>query len=303
MKPSEVYALFGDVSRAVQPCYAAALADVIERYELMGQQAFLLSVALDFDPEPVSASRFEERWPYTPRDHYAAGLEQLAERGFLTPQAGGQYQVSAQGQEAGRALTGALVNSLRDQLPLPPDQLAQTVALLERLVQASLDAPEPARKPTLTVNRHSDLGPDAPPLLRIIQFVADLNAFRDDVHVSSWRGYGVSGPAWEAFTLLWRGEADSAHTAAIALSDRPLSATDYDRAFQTLTTLQWVEVQRGTPDGYTLTEKGRAVRDEAEAETDRVFFAPWAVLSAAEVDSLGTLLQRLSEQAGDGCLS
>ena len=45
----------------------------------------------------------------------------------------------------------------------------------------------------------------------------------------------------------------------------------------------------------TLTDAGRAVREHAEQDIDRYFFAPWACLEAREVEELRNLLGGLRD--------
>ena len=68
------------------------------------------------------------------------------------------------------------------------------------------------------------------------------------------------------------------------------SAEVYAEALVNLAGRDWVE---GMPDGYRTTEKGQALRQEAEEATDRYFFAPWACLSVIEKVQLHWLLTQL----------
>ena len=295
MKLSEIYALSGDVSEALQPFYAAAMGDVLIRHGLTGQMAFYLNVSLDFYPEPTSADRFQERWPYTSREVYVTGLAALVANGFAESLGDGTYRLTGKAQRAGQDIGHALADSLRSIAPLDAASLEEIAARLHTLVHASLTALEPAEKVVLMANRHSDPGADAPVLLAILQYIVDLDAFRDDAQLFTWRSSGVSAVAWEALTLLWRGEADSAHTIAMALPHRRHSATDYDRGLQEMVQRRWVEVKRGTPDGYTITDIGRTIREQAEQNTDRIFFAPWKALEPDQQASLGSWLLRLRD--------
>ena len=51
-----------------------------------------------------------------------------------------------------------------------------------------------------------------------------------------------------------------------------------------------------TGDGWQLTGKGPAIREQAEEETDRIYFAGWNTLDETELNDLDDLLQRLLEQ-------
>jgi DNA-binding MarR family transcriptional regulator len=127
-------------------------------------------------------------------------------------------------------------------------------------------------------------------LAKIDQHLDDLNAFRDDAHLAAWKPYEVSGHAWEALTFVWRGEASTAEELVEKLSSRGHSVEAYTEALAGLVGRGWVEE---TSDGYRITEKGQALRQQAEEATDRIFFAPWACLDAAENAQLHDLLTRL----------
>ena len=77
------------------------------------------------------------------------------------------------------------------------------------------------------------------------------------------------------------------------MAERPFrghSAETYSEALADLTSRGWVEE---TSDGYQVTEKGQALRQEAEEATDRYFFAPWTCLSVIEKVQLHWLLTQL----------
>jgi hypothetical protein len=48
--------------------------------------------------------------------------------------------------------------------------------------------------------------------------------------------------------------------------------------------------------GYQVTEEGKKVRQDAEDQTDRYYYAAWDALSANEVAELGKLLTALRDQ-------
>ena len=167
--------------------------------------------------------------------------------------------------------------------------MTQLEGLLNRIVEASLDAPEPDDKWRISKTHQAHPSQEYAPLARIDQRMDDLNAFRDDVHIAAWRPYDVSAHVWEALTLVWRGDA---HTAE-ELAERPFrghSVEAYAEALADLANRGWVEQ---TPDGYQVTDKGRTLRQQAEEVTDRYFFAPWACLSNVEKIQLHDLMTRL----------
>ncbi len=126
-------------------------------------------------------------------------------------------------------------------------------------------------------------------LAQIDQYLDDLNAFRDDVHIAAWQPYEIDGRSWETFTFVWRGEVSSAAELVERLPFRGYEEADYTQSLELLTELGWL---KKSDDHYKLTKKGQAVRKKAEETTDRYFFAPWDQLSSSETFRLRTLLTR-----------
>jgi hypothetical protein len=153
-------------------------------------------------------------------------------------------------------------------------------------------APEPREKRYLTASRRLDPGEDAPIVARIDQYLTDLIMFRDDVHPAAWRRYNVNGPTWEIFTLIWNGEAHTLEELSQRLERRRHSPDLIPQSLQDLVARGWIAKENG---GYHATDDGIRLRQEAEDETDRLFYAPWGRLSEAETADLRDLLTRLRE--------
>jgi len=305
MQPSDVHAEFGPTSGALGAVYGPAIQAHLDDLDLRDGWYFL-AVAHDFKPDPATPERFLIRTPYTARRRFENGLSTLAERGLMERSAAGAYHFTARGQEAFDSVMATVARSLGEAgSAISPDRLKRLVNLLDRLVAACLAAPEPAEKQCLTTNRNSDPGPDGPPALRVLQLLADMNAFRDDAHLAAWRPYGTSGHAWEAFTYLWRGDARDADELAGKLATRRFSAEDYAAALDELAARGWIE---SAPNGgWQLTAEGQALRQAVEDETDRLYYGPWAALTEPELAALGeglaalrTGLEALGENAGPG---
>ena len=296
MKPNDVFLLIGEAAQALGAHYGPAYQEKIKEAGLDPQTSdwYLLMVSLDFEPETTSAARFVERSPYTNRQRWEAGLAGLAERGFMQAVGGDEYRITDKGHQTSNTVLDAFYGVLAELDPLPADDLERTAALLWRLVDAALAAPEPAEKPILTYNRRSDPGPEGTVLLRILQYGADLGAFRDEIHLATWRQHSISGPAWEALTFVWR---DAAHTPAELAEQLPyrgFTAEDYAATLDELASRGWVtKAGDGT---YQLTESGKAIRQQSEDRTDQLYYVAWETLSADEVEELGSGLIRLRDR-------
>jgi hypothetical protein len=174
---------------------------------------------------------------------------------------------------------------------LSDNAMTQLEELLNKLVQAALEAETPGDKLPLVLSHKSQTHPDAAPLARIDQHLDDLNAFRDVSHIAAWSGdYQIPGRTWEAFAFVHDGRANTAEALAERLPGRGYSAEDYAASLAELVELGWIE---NGPDGYAATEKGNQVRQQAEEKTNEYFYAPWSVLENNELNQLRTGMARL----------
>ncbi|HJZ46612.1 MAG TPA: hypothetical protein VKE41_05580, partial [Roseiflexaceae bacterium] len=153
--------------------------------------------------------------------------------------------------------------------------------------------PEPADKPALLASRLTDPGAHAGPAALTDQYLTDLVRFRDDAHIAAWRPYEIDGLAWEALTLIWRGEAYSAETLAKRLERRAQPVQAYVLAIHELVERSWIAQYSET---YRVTDRGAALRQQAESMTERYFYAPWSCLSDAEIGELRGLLAQLRDR-------
>ena len=171
----------------------------------LGEWYGWLMAARVFEPDPVSARRLQVRSAYTSPARLEDYLAKGVHLGLLQPVGGGDYHLTGEGRAAVRRLPEVARAAMAPLSPLPEAELQRLADLLDRLVEAILAAPESPGKWCLRIARHFDPGAEAPVMVRLDQYLSDLSAYRDDAHLASWRPYGVSGQAWEAFTLLWQG--------------------------------------------------------------------------------------------------
>jgi len=291
MDAKQVWPLIHETMVAFAPFYRSAMQAAIRTWELPDNW-FPLSLARGAQPAPLSLDRYHDLTPYTARAQCAQALERLAGLAFLERVGLDAYRLTDTGREALDDVFGAAHAGLADVHPLPEEALRPLNALLSRLVAATLEAPEPQEKWAIVYSRWTDPGAGATGSVVTDQYLTDLLRFRDDAHMAAWKPYGVSGHAWEALTFLWRDQAHAAKALAEQLSFRGHSPEAYAQALAGLADRGWVQV---TSDGYQITEQGRTLRQRAEDATDHYFFAPWADLSASEIDQLGALLTRLRD--------
>jgi DNA-binding MarR family transcriptional regulator len=293
MQLTDLGPLAQETWHALQAHYGPAINHTATGFGIpLGEWYGWLMAARIFEPDPVSAETLGRRSAYTSPTVLEGHLAGGARLGLLRVVADGEYRLTDAGHAAVAKLIASAYAAMAPLTPLPVPDLERLAGLLSRLVQASLAAPEPPDKWCLRIARHYDPGATAPVLVRIDQYLSDLDAYRDDAHLAAWHAYHVSGPAWETLTVLWRIGPMTVEQLQGKLARRGFSVEAYATALQELVGRGWVMAEG---DIYRPTEMGRAARAEAEANTNGAFYAPWSALSQAEQAELQDLLARLRD--------
>jgi len=295
----QLWSLAQEAMRAFEPFYREVMRKAIEDSGVPDDW-FALHLARGSAPAPFTVERYHALSPYTARGRQVETLGKLAQLELLERVEEEAYRLTDPGRETVEAIFGAAHQALGAAEPLPAGEMGELNRLLRRLVEATLEAPEPEDKWAIASSRWTDPGEDAAPSVLTDQYLTDLIRFRDDAHLAAWKPYAVSGHAWEALTFVWRGEAGTAAELVEKLPYRSRTVEDYRDALRDLVTRGWVVEESGT---YSLTEAGTGVREDAEEATNRLFFAPWACLNGSETARLRELLARMRDElhgaAGD----
>jgi len=289
MKLSEYWPLVWETLDALMAHYGPAIDHAAEQLGIpYGQWYGWLMAAKIFEPDPVSAARLSVRAAYTNPALQEERLAQGVTLGLLAPAGQGEYHLTNAGHAAVRKLIDTAYAAMAPRHPLPDVDLERLLDLLRRLVEASLAAPEPTGKWCLRIARHYDPAGRAGMMPQLDQYLSDLVSYRDDAHLAAWKPLGITGQEWETLTHLWHGDIVTLDDlCARHCARRGYSCDSYAMALQALSAQGWVVEQDGA---YRITEQGRRLRDEAEATTDRYFFAPWSILTPTELGDLGGLL-------------
>lgn len=175
--------------------------------------------------------------------------------------------------------------------PLPRDDLRWLAERLAEVAEQIIATDQPAARPHLARAFRLPIQADSAPMVRLDWLVFVLWSARDDAHNAAWRAKGFDGPTLDVLTRLWIGEAWTADglITVLAASQWPADVTD--------------GIERLIAAGYVarddsqlrLTRRGRRVHDLIEAETDRLYFAPWPSLPDATIARMITTLRRLIE--------
>lgn len=301
MNNVDLWPLMWEAWGALTAHYGPAIDHAAEELGIpLGEWYGWLMAARVFEPEPVSAQRLHVRSAYTSLARLEAslargehlGLLERADAGAAPKGDGSERRLTRAGRSGVQRLIEAAYAAMAPLRPLPEADLLRLAGLLQRLVEANLAAPESPGKWCLRIARHFDPGAGAPVMVRLDQYLSDLSAYRDDSHLAAWRPYGISGHAWEAFTLITRGTVGTLDELVAKLARRGYTREDYAIALQELVERGWISREGET---YSVTERGRDLRQEAEAATNRYFFGAWDCLGEEEVNELRELLARFRD--------
>lgn len=293
MAQARLWPLANSLSGAINPLTRAEVGPAFG--EIFGQNNgrffFLTLQASGAAPEPYRPEDFVSRFPYANIERVTQNFKDAAEAGFLNNHGDGTFTVSERGKTAIYDINEVFYGALGKVEALEQNSMERIEGLLNKLVQASLEAEQPADKSPLYNNHNSHTHPEAALLARIDQHLDDLNAFRDASHIAAWTSeHDIPGRTWETFANVFEGREHTPEALAERLTFRGYETKDYAASLAELVELGWIEEG---PEGYAATEKGKQVRQTAEEKTDAYFYGPWSVLENNELNQLRGGLMRL----------
>lgn len=281
----ESYGVCADISAAAIEMFAQ------ENHLSAGYWSWGPAIIL-FPDETISPAQWMRIFPY--------GIPQTIDERLISAAEGGYLVVDGKGfrsTEKGKAITyqglQALTDSIAHLHPLPPADLQRLVDYLMRLSNASFGAPEPPPKFCLThyKNYKSTFDNNAPLIRLFVHYFKELDFFRMDSHMAAWRIHNLEGNRWEVFSEVCDGKNNTLDKIFDELSFRRITRNEYANILQELVTRGWIIKEDS--DTYQPTAEGRCLRDEAEALTDKYFFAAWDCLSESELEELASLASQL----------
>ncbi len=251
--------------------------------------AWFLMQAAEFDPEPLTVENLRVRDIYASESIVAALLELMASMKWFDRQ-GDEYALRFEGRAVLECIHANRYRWLGVlELPAAAHRLERRLA---DLIAAALATPDPPGVWCLAHSRRRAPDASESTAAHLFQYVADVNAFRDDCHIAAWRPLAVTGYVWEAFGLVADGTGPTSDAIFDALAYRGYSVADYAAALAELAGRGWV---RAGTDGHAITSDGRAVREQVEKATDAAFYAPWSELPAVEILEIRDDIQTLHE--------
>lgn len=255
---------------------------------------WILAQAQEFDPEPLSVERFRVRAVWSSERITAAFLDLMtAEKWFDRRK--DEYYLT----DDGRALIQAVKDRWNRILTplaehLTEDDVVPLENLMRRVLDTALTSATPPGKWSLEHSRHRAPAENSSTIMKLFHHGSDFNAYRDDSHMAAFQPLGIPAFAWEAFSLICNGTADTAKDVFDKLTYRGYSIGEYAEGLQKAVQRDWLEITDS--DRYTVTDQGRAVRQRVEHLTDQYFYAAWDCLSDAESQDLVNRMQGLKDR-------
>ena len=254
--------------------------------------SWLVSVWL-FGAETFTTADYMRMFPYGQAGMYEDGFDSAAQKGYLISNGNGGYCRSEKGLEIAQKIWRAAGNSLASLKPIPNEREQRLMEYLQRLVNASLTAPEPPSHFYIShkYENYSRYGTTCS-LEDFIVIFGSLSAFRDDTYIAGWSARGVQGHVWETLDKLAQNDVLTFDDLFDKVKRRVVTRELLAENIMELTRRGWVEKGSGE---VKITSAGKQVRAEVEAETERLFFAQWSSLNESELDELASLANQLRD--------
>ena len=292
MNLNSIWTVLEESSEILVDNYAYPVMDKIAEELSLSPDYFTWVAAIWlFGAEPFTIAQYMRIFPY--------GLSQANEKrfssairgGYLTSAGLGSYQATERGMTVATRPFRAANDGIAPLRPMPEETLGRLVNLLARLSDASFGMPEPPSHFILIHKRelYRRMGMVAS-LQGFVAHCLELEGHRDDCYIETWGTHRVEGHAWDVVDLLSRGDALTFNAIHEKLSRRGVTEEVHAGDVRELIGRGWVKEGSGV---YQITSAGRQARAEVEAETERLFFAPWSSLNESELEDLSNLAMQL----------
>ncbi|MBE7436593.1 MAG: hypothetical protein HS100_21940 [Anaerolineales bacterium] len=250
------------------------------------------AAAVLFGAEPITTENYMHLFPYGLARLIEERFASAAQQGYLVAEEG-KYRLSENGASVIQQITQAVDEAVAQLQPMSAEKLQQFVNYLIWLADASSIAPEPPTK-WLSAYKRNNMNPGKEASLPrlIIYYFDQVTAYRDDVYVATWETHRVEGHAWDMLDKFYSGEALAFDELYEKLKAWGVPQDVYAHDLQELVKRGWVKEESGK---YQITPAGKKTREDVEAETERLFFAPWACLSESELEELSSLAGQLRD--------
>lgn len=252
---------------------------------------YLAHIAIGLSPDPLGIAHVLHRRPYSNPEHIRQELEDAVSQGWLSHLGEGLYTPTPLSLETYHRLCGRLEGVYRSLQPLPLVQLEQIQALLGLIVDAMAATGSLWYKPSFELDLKMVIQ-DCPVLGRICARLSHLLAFRDDAYLNAWMAQEVNSYVWEAFSCIYKGQAQNAEEITAILGERRhYDLATYESALVELGERGWIT---HIGDITVPTNSGIKVLAQVARTMNIYFYKPWKILSESEVDQLKSLMESLA---------
>jgi hypothetical protein len=252
--------------------------------------AHLAEIAIGMEPEPFGLAHVYQCIPYANPELFRQDFEGAVRRGWLITNAEGSYRATDKGKQYHNYLHRELKNVYGRLHPLPVMQLERLNTLLDEIIAAIADSRMIDYKPAFEMDLR--LAPArGSALQKICCKLSHLMAFRDDAYLNAWMGQDINSYVWEAFSLIYKGQAQTAADLAAKLeAQRRYDNTAYAGALAELSARGWISECNGK---YEPTVEGLKILAEVARTMTQYFFEPWADMEGTKIDRLKVLMEAL----------
>ena len=246
-----------------------------------------------FGSEPITTTNFMRIFPYGLARLNDERFASAVQHGYLISDGKNGYAPTEFGMKAAHKVWRGAGDSLAPLKPTPEAQMEKAFDYLVRIGEAALSMPERPSHYFMSHKRENyKLFQILYPLERFIILFGELSAYRDDMYVAMWGAHGVAGHTWEVLDFLSNSDSMIFADLHSKLSRRGVTEEVHAADVKELDQRGWAEEGSGK---IQITSKGKQVRAEVEAGTERLFFAPWSCLNESELGELASLAGQLRE--------
>ena len=272
------------------PHYQGKANTMLQQINATGLNWNVLFHAQGVAPDVLTVDTMYKAAPFNSKDVLQDRINQTVEKGLLEASNGG-YAMTEIGEKGINAFFSLAHEALSEFEPIPSEDLEKLANTLKQIVDKTT-SDGPALKINFDNSRKTDPG-GLSYLAQVDQYVTDLARYRDDAHNAVWRELDVTPYAWDAFTQIWSGTANTTEAINEQLKNRQVGAETYADALASLVKRGWVTENNGE---YTLTAEGQAVRDEAEIQTNATFFVGWQDLENTDLRDIRVIIDKLNAE-------
>jgi hypothetical protein len=279
MDNEQVLAALQESMTNLQPLYGEEMTKALEKSELEPPAWYTL-VLINGLSEPVGLDQFRALSPFISMDGLKERIQLGVDKGFIEEAADAKgYLLTESGRKAATHPFDVVHKQLDDARPIDAKKLNRLAELFSKIVDTTLSAEQPTKKPNLQRSRTTQPGAKAGPVTLIDQYITDLIAYRDDAHNAAWLPHGCSAQAWDVLTSVWREQSDDVDGLAERFEARGYTHESLGAAVEEAQSLGWLISSEGK---LEVTEAGSRIRQETEDLTNKYYFGPWSALSNEE---------------------